>query len=241
MTGIHPTKQRIALVTGSNKGIGFELVKQLAQAGVTTVLSARTELAGQQACHQLHSIGLQISFIQLDVTDPTCIAEAAEHLRSCYGKLDILVNNAGILPDADSEASGLTVSPDVVRRVFETNTLGPLQVSQAMIPLLRLSPAGRIINISSGMGSLSDMDGGYPAYRISKTALNAVTRILAGELANTNITVNSVCPGWVKTDMGGPNAERTPAQSVAGILPLLLSEDTRFNGQFLRDGKPIPW
>jgi NAD(P)-dependent dehydrogenase (short-subunit alcohol dehydrogenase family) len=237
----NPTSDTIALVTGSNKGLGFELIRQLSRAGITAILSARNESAGKEACRKLQAEGLPVNFVRLDVTDPVSISAAAEFIRNTYGKLDILINNAGILPDEDSEASGLHVSPDLVRRVFETNTLGPLQVCQAMIPLIRLSSAGRILNISSGLGSLNDMDRGYPAYRISKAALNAVTRILAAELIGTGITVNSICPGWVQTDMGGPNAERTPAQSEAGIIPVLLSKQDRPNGEFLRDGKPIPW
>jgi NAD(P)-dependent dehydrogenase (short-subunit alcohol dehydrogenase family) len=233
--------QSVALVTGSSKGIGFELVRQLALAGITTILSARNSSAGQDACRKLQAEGHSVNFVSLDVTDPASISAAAEFIRQHYGKLDILINNAGILPDEDSEASILSVAPDLVRRVFETNTMGALQVCQAMIPLLRLSSAGRILNISSGLGSLNDMDRGYPSYRISKAALNAVTRILAAELTGTDITINAICPGWVQTDMGGPNAERTPAQSVAGIMPVLLSKKDRPNGEFLRDGKPIPW
>lgn len=235
------TTGKVALVTGSNKGIGLELVRQLAKAGVTTILTARNEAQGSAAQAQLQQEGLTVEFLPVDVTNLISIRAAAARIEQHYGKLDILVNNAGILPDEDSESNALIIAPDIVRQVFETNTLGPLQTSQVMLPLLRKSANGKIINISSGMGSLSEMDGGYPAYRISKAALNAVTRILASDLQGSAITVNSVCPGWVKTDMGGPNAERSPERSVNGILPLLLSDDGGPNGQFLRDGKPIPW
>lgn len=235
------TYQQVALVTGSNRGIGFEIAKQLAKAGVKVILSART-LAKLQATQQLlESEGLQTDGIELDVANRNSIQKAAEHIEARYGHLDFLVNNAGILPDADSEASGLTVAADTVREVFETNTLGPLQVSQVMAPLLRKGKNAKILNISSGMGALNDMDGGYASYRISKTALNAVTRILASELERDDILVYSICPGWVRTEMGGAQAERTPAQSVAGILPVLLAEKPQPSGSFLRDGKPIAW
>lgn len=239
MAGI--LQDKVALVTGSNKGIGLELVRQLATAGISTFLTSRSEHKGIAAQSLLAEEGIAVHFLHMDVTNLLSIHAAARHIEERHGKLDILVNNAGILPDEDAESGGLIIPPDIVRNVFETNTLGPLQVSQVMLPLLRKSPAGKIINISSGMGSLAEMDGGYPAYRISKTALNAVTRILATELADSDITVNSVCPGWVKTDMGGPNAAITTEQSANGIVPLLLSETPGPTGQFLRDGKPVPW
>ncbi|MCE3235986.1 MAG: carbonyl reductase [Vampirovibrio sp.] len=232
---------KIALVTGSSKGLGLELVRQLARSGVITFLTARNEAQGKAAQATLQQEGLAVEFLHMDVTNLMSIHAAANHIEQKHDKLDILVNNAGILPDEDSESNGLLIAPDIVRQVFETNTMGPLQTSQVMIHLLRRSPHGKIVNISSGMGSLAEMDGGYPAYRISKTALNAVTKILAYDLQDSAITVNSICPGWVRTDMGGPNAERSTEQSVAGILPLLLSNEPGPNGQFLRDGMPIPW
>lgn len=232
---------KIALVTGSSKGLGLELVRQLARSGVITFLTARNEAQGKAAQATLQQEGLAVEFLHMDVTNLMSIHAAANHIEQKHDKLDILVNNAGILPDEDSESNGLLIAPDIVRQVFETNTMGPLQTSQVMIHLLRRSPHGKIVNISSGMGSLAEMDGGYPAYRISKTALNAVTKILAYDLQGSAITVNSICPGWVRTDMGGPNAERSTEQSVVGILPLLLSNEPGPNGQFLRDGKPIPW
>jgi NAD(P)-dependent dehydrogenase (short-subunit alcohol dehydrogenase family) len=232
---------KVALVTGSNKGIGLELVRQLCRAGIITYLSARDERRGLAALAHLKDEGLSPEFLTLDVTNMNSVRYAAEHIEQQHGKLDILVNNAGILLEEDGKTASLLIPPDIVCKVFETNTLGPLQTSQVMISLLRKSAAGKIINISSGMGSLNEMEGGYPAYRISKAALNAVTRVLAAELSDSAITVNSICPGWVQTDMGGPNAQRTTTESVAGILPLLLSDKPGPTGQFLRDGKPIPW
>jgi len=233
--------QPVALVTGGNRGLGLEFARQLAQAGIITLIGTRSVSKGKTAQQQLKSEGLNVIALPLDVTNPQSIAAAEQTIAEQFGKLDILINNAGILPDADSDAGILNVDPQNVLDIFKTNTLGPLQVSQAMIPLLKQSPAATVINISSGLGELSDMAGGYPGYRISKTALNAVTRMLAAELSGTSILVHSICPGWVQTDMGGPNAERTPEKSVAGILPLVLKPHPELNGLFLRDGKPISW
>lgn len=232
---------KIAVVTGSNKGIGLELVRQLAKAGVQTVLTARSEQRGQEAQAKLKGEGLNVDFHQLDVLDPTSIKQLGDYLAERYGKVDILVNNAGILPDEDTGVNALSVSPALVLLVFQTNTLGPLMVAQQLAPLLKKSGRGRIINVSSGLGQLNDMESGYPAYSISKTALNAVTRQLAAAFRESGVTVNSICPGWVRTDMGGSNAERSTEQSVAGILPLLLDENERRTGHFMRDGQDIPW
>jgi NAD(P)-dependent dehydrogenase (short-subunit alcohol dehydrogenase family) len=233
---------KVALVTGGNKGIGFAIAEQLAQAGVQTILGARDEDKGKQALEALRKKGLQnVAFVQLDVTDAQDIQHTVDTLSNRYGHLDILVNNAGILPDEDSEARGIEVDPDTMQKVFETNTLAPLRLTQALIPLIKKSESGRIVNISSGLGALHDMDGGYLAYRVSKTALNAITRVLAAELQNSGVTVNAVCPGWVRTDMGGPNASRSPEESAAGIVPLLIDDAPGHTGQFLRDGQPIEW
>jgi NAD(P)-dependent dehydrogenase (short-subunit alcohol dehydrogenase family) len=234
-------KRRIALITGGNRGLGLELARQLSKAEFITLIGVRDEQKGLEAQQKLKQEGLTVAVIPLDVTSTQSIKAAAESIAQEYGKLDILVNNAGILPDEDSETSATLVDPQTILRVFETNTLGPLQVSQAMIKLLRRSPSATIINISSGLGALTSMEGGYPAYRISKVSLNAVTCMLAAELSETSILVHSVCPGWVKTDMGGPNADRTPQESVASILPLLLQPHPELNGRFVQDGKPLDW
>lgn len=230
---------RIAVVTGANRGIGFEVCRQLAQAGATVILTARNESRGVAARNILVQEGLIVDFHTLAVTQFGSISRLVQYVGDKYGKLDILINNAGILPDEDTQ--GLIVPVDVVRTVFEVNTLGPLQVSQQLIPLLQKSSQGKIINVSSGLGSLSDMEGGYAAYRISKAALNAVTRILASELQATAITVNSVCPGWVRTDMGGPHAQRSVEEGAHGIVQLALLQKNIPNGKFLRDLKPIAW
>jgi NAD(P)-dependent dehydrogenase (short-subunit alcohol dehydrogenase family) len=230
---------QIAVVTGANRGIGFEIARQLARAGARVILTARKLAAGQAAVEKLRQDGLETQFCPLDVTDASTIRALQGFLTDRFGTLDVLINNAGII--ADGDGSALTVSPSVVRQTFETNTLGPLQVAQALIPLLRTSQSGRIVNISSGMGALSEMGAGYPAYRISKAALNAVTGTLAAELADTNIAVNSMCPGWVKTDMGGANAEREVAQGADTAAWLALEAPRDLTGKFVRDRKIIPW
>ena len=231
--------KKIALVTGGNKGIGLEICRQLAVSGIQVVLTARDCLRGSEARALLSRDGLIVDFQKLDVTDPSNLKAVFDFISTTYGALDILVNNAGILPDEDD--IGITVGADTVLKVFKTNSLGPLQISQRFLPLLKKSQGGRIINVSSGMGSLSDMAGGYAAYRISKAALNAVTLILADELKELKISVNAVCPGWVKTDMGGKSAPRSVEQGASGIVRLALLDKNVPTGKFLRDGKAIPW
>jgi NAD(P)-dependent dehydrogenase (short-subunit alcohol dehydrogenase family) len=179
-----------------------------------------------------------VRFHPLNVTEAESIAALREFLERIFGHLDVLINNAGII--ADEEASGLEVKLATVRATLETNTLVPLHLAQTVAPLLKRSRAGRIVNMSSGMGALSEMEGGYAAYRISKAALNAVTGILAAELRGA-VAVNSMCPGWVKTDMGGANAERDVAQGADTAVWLALDAPQDLTGKFLRDRKEISW
>jgi NAD(P)-dependent dehydrogenase (short-subunit alcohol dehydrogenase family) len=232
------TQKPVIVVTGGNRGIGLEICRQLAQRGAQVVLTARNREAGEEAVQKLEAQGLTARFFPLNVTDAKSVTALRDFLQSTIGRLDVLINNAGINPPEGS--SGLDVKPEIVRTTLETNTLGPLHLAQVLVPLLKRSSAARIINVSSGLGSLSEMQGGYAAYRISKAAVNAVTRILAAELRG-EVAVNSVCPGWVKTDMGGPNAEREVSQGAAGPVWLALDAPEDFTGQFVRDGKVIPW
>lgn len=232
-------KLKTALVTGANKGIGFEISRQLAKRGFHVYLTARNRELGTKACAHLQGEGLGAQFIQMDVSSLKSIEAAAKELSISTNHLDVLVNNAGILEDEN--LSGLQVSPEIVLRTFETNALGALIVAQKFWPQLAKSGGGRIINISSGLGSLSDMEGGYPAYRISKAALNAVTRILAAELADKGISVNSVSPGWVRTDMGGANATLSPEEAADSILWLAVDAPQHLSGSFLQDRKIISW
>ena len=232
------TDKPVIVVTGGNRGIGFEICHQLAGRGARVVLTARQAQAGEEAIKRLAAQKLSAQFHPLNVTDPESAAALRDHLDRTFGRLEVLINNAGIFSKEDG--TGLNVKLATVRATFETNTLAPLHLSQALTPLLKRSSTARIVNVSSGMGALSDMQGGYAAYRISKTALNAVTAILAAELRGA-VAVNSVCPGWVRTDMGGPNAERDVSQGAAGIVWLALDAPQDLTGKFVRDRKVIPW
>jgi NAD(P)-dependent dehydrogenase (short-subunit alcohol dehydrogenase family) len=226
------------VVTGGNRGIGFETCRQLAKRGAEVILTARSSEAGDEAVAKLAAGGLQVRFHPLNVTDAASIAALSELLDRDFGRLEVLVNNAGVALDGDALGLGVTLS--TVRETLETNSLAPLHLAQALAPLLKRSKRGRIVNISSGMGALTDMGGGHAAYRISKTALNAVTRILAAELEG-DVAVNSVCPGWVRTDMGGPTATRDVSEGADTVVWLALDAPQDLTGKFLRDRKVIDW
>lgn len=234
---------RVALVTGANRGIGFEIVRQLARLGVMTIIGSREIENGKQAAQQLASEGLQPAVVQLDVDDPQSVVSGVAEARDLFGRIDILVNNAGIVLDGPRSGSPTAenIPLSTVQRTFTTNVYGPLLMIQAVLPSMKEINYGRIVNMSSGMGQLSDMGAGYPAYRMSKAALNALTRSLAGDLGPGNIKVNSMCPGWVKTDMGGPEAERTPEEGAETAMWLATLDDGGPTGGFFRDKKPIPW
>lgn len=231
--------EKVIVVTGANRGIGFEIVRQLARRGAQVVLTARSAAAGQDAVAKLQAEGLVVGFQPLDVTNEQSILKIQEFFKATPAKLDVLINNAGILSDQDTDA--LKVDHATVRSTFETNTLAPLRLTQVLAPLLKKSSAGRVINLSSGMGALSDMGADHAAYRLSKTALNGVTAMLAVALAADNIAVNAVCPGWVRTDMGGPNAQRDVAQGAATPVWLALDAPQSLTGKYIRDKKVIPW
>jgi NAD(P)-dependent dehydrogenase (short-subunit alcohol dehydrogenase family) len=229
----------IAVVTGGNKGIGLEICRQLAAGGARVVLTARDAGRGEAARDELNSGGAEILFHQLDVTSAESIGRLGGFIESEFGKLDILVNNAAIR--IDQGTSGENLSIDTLREMMEANVYGPLALCQRLIPLIKKSRDGRIVNLSSGMASLSRMRGGSPAYRITKTALNALTGILADELQSSGIQVNSVHPGHVKTDMGGPNAIRTVKEGADTTVWLALFPEGGPNGGFFHDRKPFPW
>jgi NAD(P)-dependent dehydrogenase (short-subunit alcohol dehydrogenase family) len=235
MTDIH----KIALVTGANRGIGLEACRQLAKLGITVILSCRDSAKGEQAKQQLEKQGINAIFHQLDVTNEDSLKQMETFVREQYGRLDILVNNAGIFPGKTDSALSSTV--DTLRAAMETNLYGPFRLCQTFIPMMIKNNYGRIINMSSGMGQLSDMNGGCPAYRTSKTALNALTRMFADELKDTNVLINSMCPGWVRTDMGGPNATRNVEEGADTLIWLATLPDGGPSGGFFRDRQPIPW
>ena len=232
-------EQRIALVTGANRGIGFEVVRQLARKGFHVFLGARNSAAGTAATKKLRSEGAgDITFLQIDVSDGDNVRRAAEEFSGQADHLDTLVNNAGLALDDDQDI--LKISLETLETTLRTNTTGPLMVAQAFLPMLKKSGAPRIVNVSSGGGQLTDgADGWAPAYCISKTALNGVTSQLAAALPH--FAVNSVCPGWVRTDMGGANATRSVAEGSAGIVWLAADAPQDQTGKFWRDRKVIPW
>lgn len=240
------TDRKLAVVTGGNRGIGFAVSRGLAKKGLHVVLTARDEKKGRDAASKLEKEGLSVSFEKLDVTSGENIRAFRERLEREYGRVDVLVNNAGVFLDTEENRTGkdatvLNARPETVRDSLETNVFGPLILSQQLVPLMRKNRYGRIVNVSSGMGQLSEMNGGYPGYRISKTALNAVTRIFSDEFKDDNILVNSVCPGWVKTEMGGEEAERTPEEGADTIIWAATLPDSGPTGTFFRDRHPIPW
>ena len=230
---------KIALVTGANRGIGLEVVRQLARRGFTALLGARDAEKGKQSAAPLDGEGLKVVPVQLDVTAEESVEALRRWTDERFGRLDVLVNNAGVLYDSWQRAVGADLK--VVREAFETNTLGPWRVAQAFLPLLRQSVGGRIVNVSSESGSLAGMGGGTPAYGVSKVALNALTRMLADELRGDRILVNSVCPGWVATEMGGPDAPRSVEEGAAGVVWAATLPDSGPTGGFFRDGEPLPW
>jgi NAD(P)-dependent dehydrogenase (short-subunit alcohol dehydrogenase family) len=237
----------VALITGANKGIGFEIARKLGKQGITVLVGARDLDRGGAAVARLKAEGIDAHPVRLEVTDARSIEEARKFIEQRFGKLDILVNNAGVLPDQGKTASNVPL--DLLRQVFDTNVFGVVAVTQALLPLIRKSPAGRIVNLSSSLGSLtlnSDPKGPMydtklPAYNTSKAALNMLTVQFAYELRDTPIKVNSACPGWVKTDMGGPNAPGTAeegADTPAWLATLPADGPT---GGFFNSRKPVPW
>jgi NAD(P)-dependent dehydrogenase (short-subunit alcohol dehydrogenase family) len=231
-------KMKTTLITGANKGIGHEVARQLAAKGFHVFVGARNPKAGRKAAEEIAKHGGKATFLEIDVNDNESVMNAAREFSNIEDHLDVLVNNAGIIVDGDD--SILEISDDLFRKTLETNTLGALRVTRAFLPLLRKSKAPRVINVSSGGGQLNGgADGWAPAYCISKTALNGVTSQLAAALPK--FAVNSVCPGWVRTDMGGENAKRSVEEGADTITWLASEAPQNLTGKFLRDRKEIPW
>ena len=231
---------RIALVTGGNRGIGLEICRQLAARGLSVVLTARTGSEGRAAAKTLQDAGLDVEFHRLDVSSCRSIRACVSAVAGRRGRIDVLVNNAGVLIDPRGSRF-LDSKLDTFRDTLETNFFGPLQLAQAVVPLMKAHRYGRIVNVSSGMGQLAEMSGGSPAYRVSKTALNALTRILAAEFRDSNILANSMCPGWVRTRMGGEGAPRSVAEAADTALWLATLPDEGPSGGFFHDREPIAW
>jgi len=238
--------KRVALVTGANKGIGLEIARQLGQARIAVIVAARDQERGQAAADLLRGEGIDASFIQLDVTDDASIGRAAGAIAATHGRLDILVNNAGINDHADGPPGSASVA--AARRLFDTNFFGPLHVTQALLPLLRQAPAGRIVNMSSSLGSMAvNGDATSPYYGVrligynaSKAALNMLTVQLAEELRGTRILVNAACPGYVATDLNGHSGYLTPVEGAATPVRLALLDDGT-TGAFMSSTGVVPW
>ncbi len=230
--------RKIALVTGANRGIGHEVCRQLAGMGLRVILTARDQEQGQAAARWMQRDGLDVAFCPLDVAEPAAVEAAYEFVEEHYGRLDVLVNNAAIYPD--EEYSIFDVPLATVDQTMQINLYGPLLLCRAFAPGMRRRNYGRIVNVSSEIGQLSTMGAGTPAYAMSKAALNALTRIVAAEMRG-NVKVNAVCPGWVRTDMGGAAAPRSVAQGAEGIVWLATLPADGPNGGFFRDRRPTAW
>jgi NAD(P)-dependent dehydrogenase (short-subunit alcohol dehydrogenase family) len=250
------SQEKVAFITGANKGLGFETARGLGELGIVVVLASRDEAKGRAAADKLRSQGLKsVEAVRSDVTRPEDHREIARRLEARYGKLDILVNNAGVMLDeGDFGAPGgfnttTTVTPEALRRTFDTNFFAVVALTQTLLPLIRKAPAGRIVNLSSILGSLTiHSDPSSPiydkkafAYDASKTALNAFTVHLAQALRGTKIKVNSAHPGWVKTDMGGPAAPMEVSEGGKTSVQLATLPDDGPTGGYFHLGQPLPW
>jgi NAD(P)-dependent dehydrogenase (short-subunit alcohol dehydrogenase family) len=241
--------KKVALITGANKGLGFEMARQLGRAGVTVVLAARDPHKGEAAAGKLRGEDLDVQFLKLDVTDKADRAAASAFLEKKFGRLDILINNAGISAEVFGTGKPSTTTDDTIHRTFETNFFAPVALTKALLPLLKKSDAGRIVNMSSILGSQTlhadaksqIYDFKSLSYDASKAALNSFTIHLAHELKGTKIKVNSAHPGWVKTDMGTDAAPmEIPEGGKTGVELALLGENGPTGG-FFHLGKPVPW
>jgi NAD(P)-dependent dehydrogenase (short-subunit alcohol dehydrogenase family) len=229
---------KVVLITGANRGIGLEIGKQLLAKDFTVVFTMRNMAIGRPIVNDIRKEYKKAWFHQLDVSEEQSIADVVTYFEENCERLDVLINNAAILHD-QNHASVQVSLPDM-RETMETNLYGPMMITRAMIPFLKKSDDPRVINLSSTMGQLSSMGAGYAAYRISKTALNALTVIQSKELVRDGIKVNSMCPGWVKTEMGGPNATRSPGEGAKTAVWLATSGNIP-SGKFFKDKKEIPW
>ncbi|MGW3291276.1 SDR family oxidoreductase [Streptomyces sp. NPDC001002] len=235
---VERTVPPVALVTGANRGIGYEVVRQLSDRGHRVLLGSRDLGKGRAAANRIDPRGERVTAVQLDVSDEASVAAMGEWVTREVGRVDVVVNNAAILYDTWAQAR--TADLAEVQRALDTNLFGAWRVTQALLPLLRRSPHPRVVNVSSEAASLQSMSGGTPAYGVSKAALNALTCLLAGELRRQRILVNAICPGWVATDMGGSGG-RPVADGAAGIIWAATLPDNGPTGGFFRDGKPVPW
>ncbi len=234
---------RVALVTGANRGLGLEIVRQLAALGAATILASRDAAKGARAAAELARAGLDIRPLAMDVDAPASVRRGMEEVLAAHGRLDILVNNAGILldPEPGSTASVLTMTREQLLASFTTNTLAAFHTMQAAIPAMRRQGYGRIVNISSRAGQLDELRSGFPSYRVSKTALNSLTRVTAAEFKDLDIKINAMCPGWLRTAMGGSNAPLGVEDGARTAIWLATLPADGPTGGFFKELKPLPW
>jgi NAD(P)-dependent dehydrogenase (short-subunit alcohol dehydrogenase family) len=245
--------KKVALITGANRGLGFATAQILGEAGISVLIGSRSIEAGEHAADRLRGDGIDAHAVQIDVTSETSVRNAATELAAEHGQLDVLVNNAGILPEATIPDIEHPLDVSMFKKTFDTNVFGAVFVIKEFLPLLRAAPAGRIVNVSSTMGSLTDQcdpNSKYyelvvPAYQTSKAALNGLTIALSKSLTDTKIKVNSVCPGWVQTDLGGPDnraAAPTTAITAARIVAqVAMIDDSGPTGGFFDSDGIVPW
>lgn len=230
---------KVALVTGGNRGIGYELVRQLAMDGFKVILTSRNSESRHKAVQKLKDSHLDVSFLTMDINNQTSIRQAAATVNEQYGRLDVLINNAGIYLDKNQTL--VNMDPYVLEKTLTTNFFGAYHVIRSFMPLMEQQAYGRIINVSSEYGAMSEMSSpGVGAYKLSKFILNGLTQLMAAE-SNNDIKINAVDPGWVSSDMGGPSAPRTPEQAARSILWLATIGPEGPSGGFFKDGKQIDW
>lgn len=230
------SEQKTALVTGANKGIGYEIVRQLLVKGLRVILTARNEVAGKKAANSFHG---DVQFLPMDVSDDASIEKAARAYGERSDALDVLINNAAIYPDENVDI--LSIPREQLVKTFQTNTFGALSVAQAFLPFLKKSGAARIINISSGYGEIDGLSQKVPSYCLSKLTLNGVTIMLDQALRPEGVAVYVMCPGWVRTDMGGANASRSVEEGADTAVWLAIDAPQNLSGKFFRDRKVIGW
>jgi NAD(P)-dependent dehydrogenase (short-subunit alcohol dehydrogenase family) len=233
--------QKVAVVTGANRGIGFGVAKAFAEKGYLVVMVGRNSAKLEQAANNLKVEGFTILALAADVANTQQVEAMAGALTNQVDQVDVLINAAGVIGESDTEQSNniAHADPEVMLDTLNINSVGAFRMIQALLPMLEAAPAARVVNISSGMGGIQEMEGGWPAYRMSKAAMNALTKVCATDLANTSIKVNSICPGWVRTDMGGANADRSVDEALGGILWAAELPADGPSGGFFRDGRPI--